>query len=137
MSKRSSRRAGNKDATTAEHVTQAISALLLLMLLGGIAFLELRRGDEPARIVVTPDYAAAEQDEGAWYLPVTIRNVGDRATDVLRVDVVRPVEGEEPEVAEFDFAFVAGGEEVQAIAVFDEEPTADTIEVDVVSVTEP
>jgi uncharacterized protein (TIGR02588 family) len=129
----------NKDAprTGAELVTLGISVVLLALLLGGLLWLDLRRGDEPARVKVTPHFSQAEQHDGDWYLPVTIENVGDEATDALRVDLVRPIEGEQPEVADLEYTFVAGGEQVEGIAVFDEEPTKDSIEVDVVSVTEP
>ena len=136
MATKASRR-GTHDRTRAELVTLAISILLFGGLVGGLVWLELQRGDEPARVTVTPHFSKVEQHDDAWYLPVTIRNDGDRATDVLRVDLVRPIEGEDPEVAELEYAFVAGDEEVEGIAVFDEEPTKDTIEIDVISVTEP
>ena len=134
---RASRRSGDQDATAAERITFGVSLLLLLLLVGGLAALEVTRGDEPARVIVTPHFDQVEQHEGDWYLPVTIENVGDRATDVLRVELVRPVEGGVPEVAELEHAFVAGGEQVEGIAVFDEEPTKDSIETDVVAITEP
>jgi uncharacterized protein (TIGR02588 family) len=130
-------RRGKHDRTGAERVTLAISVLLLLGLLGGLVWLEVQRGDEPARLTVIPHFTKAEQHDDQWYLPVTIRNDGDRATDLLRVDLVRPVPGEDPEVAELEYSFVAGDEEVEGIAVFDERPTKDTIEIDVVGVTEP
>lgn len=137
MAGTASRRTRNKQPTGAERVTLVVSIVLLALLVGGLITLELRRGDAHARVDVTPHFADAYRHDDQWYLPVTIRNDGDRATGTLRVDVVRPVEGEQPEVAELEYAFVAGDEEVEGTAVFDEEPTADTIELDVVSVTEP
>jgi uncharacterized protein (TIGR02588 family) len=137
MASKASRRSKQHDRTRAEMITLAISLLLLLGLVGGLVWLELQRGDEPAHVQVLPEFSKVEQHEGAWYLPVTIRNDGDRATDVLRVDLVRPIPGEDPEIAELEYAFVAGDEEVEGMAVFDERPTRDTIEIDVVSVTEP
>jgi uncharacterized protein (TIGR02588 family) len=137
MATKLSRRSKDDPRTTAELVTLAASVLMLLLLVGGLVWLELRRGDEPAHVTVTPHFSKAEQHEGQWYLPVTIKNAGDRATDMLRVDLVRPVAGEQPEVAELEYTFVAGGEEVDGIAVFDERPTSDSIDVDVVGVTEP
>lgn len=132
-----SRRRSNKESTVAERVTLGVSALLLLLLVGGMVVLEARRGDEPPRVVVTPHFDRASEHDGDWYLPVTIGNDGDRATDQLRVELVRPVPGEEPETAELEYAFVDGGEEVEGIAVFDERPSKETIEVDVLAVTEP
>lgn len=137
MAKAASRRQGNDEQTGAERITLAISLALLAILVGGIVWIELQRGDARARITVTPHFDAAYQHDGDWYLPTTIRNDGDRPTDVLHVSLERPIEGEQPEVAELVYAFVSGGEEVDGTAVFDEEPTADTIEVDVVAVTDP
>lgn len=137
MATKSSRRTRNTESTIAEHVTLGVSIALLALLVGGLVALELRRGDQHPRVGVTPHFGDAYRHDDQWYLPVTIRNDGDRATGTLRVDVVRPVEGEQPEVAELEYAFVAGGEEVEGTAVFDEEPTTETIELDVVSVTDP
>ena len=137
QAKRASRRQKDEERTGAERITLIVSFVLLALLIGGLVVLEQQRGNEPARVHVTPHFSKAEEHDGDWYLPVTIKNEGDQATDALRVDLVRPIEGEQPEVAELDYTFVAGGEQVEGIAVFDEEPTKDSIEVDVVSVTEP
>jgi uncharacterized protein (TIGR02588 family) len=132
-----SRRSGNDERTKAEIVTLVISLLLLTGLVGGLIWLDVQAGDSPARITTDLDFAGAYEHEGDWYLPVTITNEGDRATDQLQVDIVRPVEGEQPETSTLEYTFVAGGEQVAGTAVFDEEPTEDTIEVDVLAITEP
>lgn len=137
MGRSQSRRHGKEDPTRAEHVTLGISVLLLVVLVGGLVLLDVRRGDARPRISAKPHFDAAYEHEGNWYLPVTITNDGDHATGSIRVDLVRPVPGDVPEVAELQFAFVASGDEVKGLAAFDEQPTEDTIEVDVVSVTEP
>ena len=136
-SKRRSRRRDNEERTGAELVTLAISIVLLVLLVGGIVWLDVTSGDAHPRIDVEPHFDQAYQHHGDWYLPVDITNVGDRATDQLQVDLVRPVEGEEPEVATLEYTFVAGGERVSGYAVFDEEPTEEAIEVDVLAITEP
>lgn len=127
----------SKERRFAEHVTLAVSVVLLVGLVAIIVGLEVTRGSSPPRVVVTPDFAGAEQEEGAWYLPVEIKNTGDEAAESLRVDLVRPIEGDDPEIAELEYTFVAGGETVEGIAIFDEEPTADTIDIDVLSSTNP
>jgi uncharacterized protein (TIGR02588 family) len=137
QARRASRRSKDQARSGAERITLIVSFVLLVLLIGGLVVLEQQRGNEPARVQVTPHFSKLEEHDGDWYLPVTIQNVGDQATDALRVDLVRPVEGEQPEVAELDYTFVAGGEQVEGIAVFDEEPSTDSIEVDVVSVTDP
>ena len=137
MATKASRRRANESRTRAELVTLAISLLVLLALVGGIVWLDLRGGDDPARITTDLQFTDAYEHDGDWYLPVTITNEGDRAADVLQVDIVRPIEGEQPETSTLEYAFVAGGEQVAGTAVFDEEPTPDTIEVDVLTITEP
>ncbi len=121
----------------AENVTLGISIALLALLVGLIAWLEVSSSSEPPHLRVTPDFDAVEQAEGDWYLPVTVENTGDEAADSVRVDLVRPVEGEQPEVAELAYTFLAGDEQVSGTAVFDERPTEDTIEIDVHSTTDP
>jgi uncharacterized protein (TIGR02588 family) len=127
MATKASRRRANESRTRAELVTLAISLLVLLALVGGIVWLDLRGGDDPARITTDLQFTDAYEHDGD----------GDRAADVLQVDIVRPIEGEQPETSTLEYAFVAGGEQVAGTAVFDEEPTPDTIEVDVLTITEP
>ena len=134
---KNSRRSANDDRTTAEVVTLAISVVLLVGLVGMLLWLDLGRGDASARITTDLRFDSAYEHEGAWYLPVTFTNVGDRATEVLEVDIVRPIDGEQPETSTLAYTFVAGGEQVDGTAVFDEKPTPDTIEVDVLAITEP
>lgn len=121
----------------AQRITLGLSVLLLVGLAALIIGLEVSRGEMPPQFRVIPDYEAATKTEGAWSLPVMITNTGDLAADAVRVDIVRPVAGEDPEIAELEFVFVAGGEQVAGVAVFDERPTAETIEIDVQSSTEP
>lgn len=134
---KASRRHGKDEQTRAEIVTLAISVVLLVILVGVLLWLDLRGGDARARITTDLHFDAAYEHDGDWYLPVTITNDGDRATDVLQVDIVRPIEGEHPETSTLEYAFVAGGAQVAGTAVFDEKPTEDTIEVDVLTITEP
>ena len=132
-----SRRSQNKARTGAELVTLAISICLLGGLVGGLVWLELSRGDTPVQVQVKPDYKGAYEYHGDWYLPVTVTNTGDAPTDMLTVALERPIEGEQPETSELQWQFVAGGASVDGTATFDERPTPDTIEVDVISSTDP
>ncbi|MCW2962251.1 MAG: hypothetical protein JWM90_2638 [Thermoleophilia bacterium] len=122
-----------------ERVTLIVSIVLLIVLFGGLAALHLTRDTpKPPEIEVVPDFDKASQRGDAWYLPVEVTNVGDEPTDTVRVALERPDEdGGEPEVAELDFTFVAGGESVAGVAVFDERPTASTVTIDAISYSEP
>jgi uncharacterized protein (TIGR02588 family) len=73
----------------------------------------------------------------SWYLPVTIANVGDRSTDLLRVVVARTSPGDIPEESELEYEFVAGHEHVKGIAVFTAPPTPDTVEANASAITLP
>ena len=131
-------RRGRSDAQRrAERVTRAISAGLLVGLVALILGIELTQGDSRPRIDAQPHFSRMYENGGAWYLPVTVSNEGHEATDTVRVDLVRPIDGEPPEVAELEFTFLAGNESAKGIAVFDERPTTDSIEVDVQSTTAP
>jgi uncharacterized protein (TIGR02588 family) len=133
-----SRRHANEERTLAELVTLGISIVLLVGLVGTLAWLDLRSGDERVRIDVRPEFARAYEHDGVWYLPVTITNVGDRATDLLRVELTNTAAGDDqPEVAEFEYAFVSGGERVRGTAIFDAQPTRDSVQVDEIAITEP
>jgi uncharacterized protein (TIGR02588 family) len=120
-----------------ERVTLAVSIAIVLAITGGLITLNLRAGSSPAALSVTPDFAAAFERDGSWYLPVEVSNTGDQPTDTVTVALERATGEAEPEVAELDFAFVAGGETVSGWAAFDERPTAATIHVDPVSYTDP
>lgn len=128
---------GSDGSRAPERVTFVVSVVLLAGLLGGIAWLQATSGSERAGIDVVPRFSDAFERHGDWYLPVEITNSGDEATDMVRVDLVRPIEGEQPEVAEVELAFVAGGETEEGVVAFDERPTKDTIEVDVHGYTVP
>ena len=114
-----------------------ISVLLLAGLVGSLLVLDVTRGDERPRVDTELRFSSAYEHDGQWYLPVTITNAGDRATDLLRVELVRETAQGEPEISELEYAFVAGGEQVDGIAVFDEQPTEQSITVDVTTITEP
>jgi uncharacterized protein (TIGR02588 family) len=135
--KKASRRPGQGERTMAEVVTLLISILLLTAIVGGLVYVELQAGNAKAGLKVTPKFDKVYERAGAWYLPVDIENNGDLPTDAVRVDLVRPIEGEEPEIAELEFTFIAGGETVSGVAIFDQEPTKDSVEVDEISYTEP
>jgi uncharacterized protein (TIGR02588 family) len=132
-----SRRLHNEQRTSAELVTLLISVLLLGGLVGGLVWMELSRGDSRVRIDVQPHFSKVYHHADGWYLPVTITNNGDRATNMLRVDITRPIPGEDPETSDLSYQFVGGGQSVEGTAVFDERPTKDTIQVDVIGTTEP
>lgn len=120
-----------------ERVTLAVSILIVAAIMGALVTLTLRAGSAPASLHVQPDFHGAFQKHGSWYLPVEVTNTGDEPTDMVTVALDRATGDGDPEVAELQFSFVAGGETVSGWAAFDERPTPETIHVDPVSYTDP
>ncbi|MCW2955983.1 MAG: hypothetical protein JWO69_852 [Thermoleophilia bacterium] len=122
----------------AELTTLVMSIILLLALFGGLATLHVVRGEaSPPRFEITPAWSDASRHGDEWYLPVDVTNAGDLTADTVTVSLERPVPGEQPETADLEFVFVAGGETVRGVAVFDEEPTPETVDTGSISYTEP
>lgn len=122
----------------AERVTLVISLALLVGLIAAIVWIDVRTGNARARISGELDVAHMYVHGDQWYVPVTIRNDGDRTAESLRVDVVRDTDDpQSPEVNDLTFDFVAGGEELDATVAFDERPTLEDLHLDVISVTDP
>lgn len=131
-------RHGHDDSRTrAELVTLVVSIALLVGLVSGVAWLEVGHSDRLTRIDAEPRVEDAYEHGGRWYLPVSIRNVGDRTTDQLVVSVELTTPGKEPEVVDLEFEFVAGGERVAGTAVFGSEPTESNVEAHATAITEP
>lgn len=140
MTTRRSRRprSGTSDhSNVPERVTLVASVAILVALLGGIAWLQSSDGSARPALDVTPRYGDAYQRHGDWYLPVEVTNSGDQPTDMVRIDLLQSVPGERPEVAELEFAFLAGAEVEQSVVVFEDRPSEANVTVDVQSYTVP
>jgi uncharacterized protein (TIGR02588 family) len=135
--RRPSRRSKDRDRGTPERITLAIAILLLASFVGALTYLQLTAGSAAAGLHVRAEFDRAFERDGDWYLPVTVVNSGDEPTDAVLVALEREDDGEQPEVAELEFAFLAGGEEVSGRAVFDARPTRENTTVDVMSYTDP
>jgi uncharacterized protein (TIGR02588 family) len=125
------RRPGGR--TSAEWVTLALGAAVLLALVGLIVYQFLSTGDEPAAIEVTPLYGDMRMIGGAYYLPVAVHNAGDRAASDVRVEALL-ADGER---APITVAFLDGGETARATLVFSRNPTEGGLRIDVQSYLEP
>jgi uncharacterized protein (TIGR02588 family) len=114
-------------------VTLAISVLLLGALVAGLVWLEVDRGDSPVRVEVTPRFDDAYRHGSLWYLPVTVTNAGDRAAELLRVEV----SAGEDQSAELEWEFVGGGQSVDGTVAFPERPSEGEVEASVATATDP
>ena len=127
----------DRERSIAEWVTLGISIAVVLAVVGLISLFSLRGGNAPPAIAVEPRMDALRHDEGGFYLPVVVRNEGDRTAE----DVVVSAEldaGEHPtETADFTITFLAGGDEVEGTFVFRSDPARGDLTVRVVSFLEP
>lgn len=127
MSKRPAR-------STAEWVTFAVSALVVLVLLAAIA-VEAARTDDPAAPVAAIG-GAIEVHGRQFHVPVSVTNRGDETAEAVRVLASLEIGGE---VVEGDQTvdFLAGGDRQEVIFVFDEDPAGGVLSIRVTGFTVP
>lgn len=109
--------------TMAEWVTLAVSALIVLGMLGVLVYDLIAGSNRPPVIAVVPDFDATYQEEGKYYLPLTVVNEGGRTAADVTVHFVLPREGEaSSESSTFTIRFLAPGERAEAVAIFNAQP---------------
>ena len=108
--------------TTAEWVSLGLSLAVIVALLGLLGYAHVRRGEDPASLSVQPQLDQVRQRDGAYYLPVEIKNTGGRAAEELRVPLTLTTQGVEPETATVTIHLLAGGEAHQATVAFRADP---------------
>lgn len=117
----------------AERVTVGLSAGLILLVAGLVVYSHLLAGSEPASIQVNPVFEELREEAGSYYLPVGIENTGDRTAQDVRVEVSIPSATAGREIAEISVQFLAGGETIEAVAVFQHAPTQQDLSTNIVS----
>lgn len=108
----------------AEWTTLGISVLILAVLAAVIGYQYVAGEDLPATIMVAPQQDKLRTENDAYYLPVEIRNSGDRTAEDLTVSFSLRDSGGAVESAEISIAFLAGRETVEAVLVFRHDPAA-------------
>jgi uncharacterized protein (TIGR02588 family) len=109
--------------SAAQVVTTLVSLLLIVLLAGTILYEGYARGEaRPAELKVTVDSTAAEQRGTAYYVPFTVRNLGDETVEVALVTFEVYRDGEP--VLETDTTIDLLGERamVSGVLVLDEVP---------------
>lgn len=121
----------------AEWSTLAVSAAILVGIVGLITWLAFRGDELPPTIIVEASIQDTRQDESGYYVPITIRNDGD----VTVADAI--IQGEldtgsgQPQSAEVTVSFLAAHEEVAATLVFRDDPSTGELTTGVTSFREP
>lgn len=128
---------GAATRTTAEWITLGISAMVLLAVVGLVSYLHVSAGDHPPMIAVEARLDEIRRDADAYYLPVDVRNRGDRTAGDVQVRAELDTGSGAPVTAEFTVTFLAGGEEVEGTFVFNDDPTSGILTVEATSFREP
>ncbi|HEX5720770.1 MAG TPA: hypothetical protein VF179_31740 [Thermoanaerobaculia bacterium] len=86
-----------------------VFAVSLVVVAGTVGFLaweavQGKGGDSPALLSI--ELGRPEPRGGAWAVPVTVHNRGDETAEGVKVEVTLETPGAEPEVADFEAAFV-------------------------------
>jgi uncharacterized protein (TIGR02588 family) len=121
----------------AELLTLALSVAIIAVVLTLVLWLYLRGDDEPPRIVVSTLLDDVREDEGSWYLPIEVRNDGDRTVANARIEAELDVGEPNPQVAEVTVDYLAGGERVRATLIFTSDPSTGTLTARATSYSDP
>jgi uncharacterized protein (TIGR02588 family) len=129
---------GPEGRTTAEWISLGLGLAVLLALVGLVVYQYLTTGDDPAAIEVTLLFEEQRTTGGLTYLPIAVRNTGDRAANDVRVEA-RWGDGAngDGERAPVTIPFLDGGETARAVLVFSQDPGEVGVQVDVLSYIEP
>jgi uncharacterized protein (TIGR02588 family) len=127
----------DKSRSIAEWTTLAISAAILVGIVGMITWLSFRGAERPPMIVVEPDLQAVRHDDSGYYVPVVIRNDGDATVEEALVQGELDTGSGEPETVQITISFLAGGEKAQGTFVFRDDPASGELTTGVLSYQEP
>jgi uncharacterized protein (TIGR02588 family) len=121
----------------AEHVSFAVSALIVAGVVVLVTYLHFTRENTPADVAVRFDVGAVRRTETGYAVPVEIANTGgETGVDVRVVAALTGADGRETS-AEVTVPFLAGGSRHRGVLVFPADPAAGTLAVESVSYTEP
>ncbi len=82
----------------------SVSLVLVLGTVGYLAYDAVRGGHTPPEVVV--ELGRPERRGAVWAVPVRVRNTGEETAEGVHVEVTLDSPGLEPEVADFEVAFV-------------------------------
>ena len=128
---------GRGKRSAAEWITFGIVLLILAGIVGSLLWYALRPGTDVASFEVQVDQAATEEREDRFYVPLHIRNTGTATAEDVIVRAAIMQGDEAVEEVELTFRFVAGGEEADGVAVFEQDPRGATVEASVTSYLQP
>lgn len=113
-----------------ELVTLLLSLAVVLVLIGGVVYVQVARGDQPPVIAAEALVDEVRVERDRFYLPLEISNSGDQAAEAIVVVVVQRVDDQDVE-HEFLIDYLAGHGTADATAVLTEDPRRAEVKVEV------
>ena len=127
----------DRERAVAEWTSFAISTAILLGVVGFLTYRHFTGEDTPPMVEVQTQMEGVRQVGGRFYLPIEVANRGaETAQDVL-IRVELRTGSEEPEEAELQFTFLAGGATERGTAIFRRDPRQGELSAEVMSYLEP
>ena len=117
--------------STAERVSLAVSAFVVLALVALIVFNRYNKGDKPASISAVAEIEQLREVRSQFYLPVEVTNTGNRTAEAVKI--AGTVGGE---TRDFEISFLDGEEKARGTLVFTQDPRAQ-LKLEVISFREP
>jgi uncharacterized protein (TIGR02588 family) len=130
-------RTDDKSLTIAEWTTLAISAAILVGIVGMITWLSFRGDEHPPMVTVEANLEDVRQEDSGYYLPIVIRNEGDDTIEDATVRGELDSGSGQAETVDLTVTFLSGGEEVRGTVVFQDDPTEGELTLAVTSYKEP
>lgn len=113
----------SSDRTSAERITFAISLLILIAVLAMAVWSNHRVGSEPAAIQVQAQLDDVRENDGLFYVPITITNTGGKTVEAVMVTGELVLGDGNSEIGEVTIDFLAGGEQEAAELIFSTDPS--------------
>jgi len=130
-------RSDDKGRSIAEWTTLAISTAILVGIVGAITWLSFRGEERPPVIVVEPQLDQVREEASGFYLPVVIRNEGNKTVEDALIQGELETGEDQPEMVDLTITFLAGGEQVRGTLVFQNDPAQGTLTTSVASYKTP
>ena len=122
---------GQKRWTLAEIAAASISAAILLVVVAAVLYLWAFSADEPPLLQATQAGSVREAG-GSFYVPIEVRNAGDRAVTGVSVSAELEAGGELVESGELQFEWLSGGAAERGTFIFTQDPSGKDLVIRVV-----
>ena len=123
--------------SAAEWTSLGISAAIVLLLVGLVAYQQLTGGSRPPTIDVMPRLDQVRRADDAYYVPVDIANRGDLTAQDVRVRLSHASDRGRQQSSELRVDYLAGGATTHGTVVFRDDPSQGSLGVDMLSFLQP